>query len=307
MRRVALLVMTAGCSQIFGLDTPRLGDGGDGMSIDGPRDAQGGTCIERWMQGPQFATPVPLSANNTGQAERAPFITSDGTTLYYVHEADFFTASRVDAAADFGAGTIDTALSSGNNDSRIYVSSNRVRGFLSSNRNGGLGGSDLWRANRASEADPWTADQMYCENLNGPGDQLDPFLSEDHLHIYYAAKGGSGQSQIMFADRAMTSTSFGTPSQLAGIAASTGADDGPTLSGDELVLVFASTRGGSQDLWYAKRTSVSESFGSPQPLVSLNNSSKADAEPYLTPDGCTLYFASDRAGSMDLYKATLLD
>jgi Tol biopolymer transport system component len=306
MRGAALLVMATGCGQIFGLDSPQLGDAASiDVLFDGPRDAQGGTCIDRWMQTPQFATPQPLTAINTSQADRAPFVTADGTTLYYVHENDFFVSIRPDSATEFGLGTRDDSLSSGNNDNRIFVAANHVRGFLSSNR-GGTSGFDLWRATRATVTDSWTVDAMEVDNLNGGNDQLDPFVSDDLLRIYYATKGTSG-NEIKYAERLTVGASFAVASPLAGISGGVGSDEGPTSSSDERVIVFSTTRGGSPDLWYAKRNSVTSSFGSPQPLVSLNNSTKTDAEPYLSPDGCTLYFASDRAGSMDLYRSTLLD
>src|SRR5262245_49699133 len=115
MRWALLLVMAAGCRQIFGLDSPTTTDarGVDGV-VDGPRDAQGGTCVDRWRLGPQFAQITPLGGVNTATSDTAPFVTADDLTLYFVHDGDFWSSSRLVPQATFGAGVRDD-LSSGNN------------------------------------------------------------------------------------------------------------------------------------------------------------------------------------------------
>jgi len=309
-RRALLLVMAAGCRQIFGLDTPTTAADArvDGVMIDGPRDAQGGTCVDRWRQGPQFAPIAPLAGVNTATQDHAPFVTADDLTLYFVHDGDFWTSTRIDPQATFGAGARDD-LSSGTNDFRIFVASDQLQAFLASNRGGGTGGTDLWRAFRNTINEAWQLDQMYLANVIGVSDQSDPFLSDDLLHIYYVVKGNGGGNgrDIMMATRPDAAKPFDNAILLPAINSGTADDEQPALSKDELVIVFSSRRSGNGDLWYATRSDTAKTFDTPQPLTVLNSPQRIDEGPFLTADACTLYFASDRGGGMDIYVTTLLD
>jgi hypothetical protein len=51
---------------------------------------------------------------------------------------------------------------------------------------------------------------------------------------------------------------------------SDGTDDDPSLRGDLLEAYFGSTRAGTEDLWRATRSSATDPFDAPEPVVSLN-------------------------------------
>lgn len=82
----------------------------------------------------------------------------------------------------------------------------------------------------------------------------------------------------------------------------------PTLSEDELYMVFASDRPGGlggYDLYETQRPDVDALWGPPQNLVQLN-STGADYEPNLSYDGLELYFVSTRPGGIgpsDIYRS----
>jgi hypothetical protein len=115
------------------------------------------------------------------------------------------------------------------------------------------------------------------------------------LHdIYRAAKAG---------------TSFGPPERVAEVS-SPSDDFTPTVSGDGLVIFFASTRPdggalGSDDIWTASRAQVTDPFSDVH-NVSMLNSSDQDFPGWLSADGCRLYMSSTRpgVGSEDIYLAT---
>lgn len=81
------------------------------------------------------------------------------------------------------------------------------------------------------------------------------------------------------------------------------------LSQDGLTLVFKyEPPGGDGDLYWTKRTSVDEPFvgATAVPGVDLNTDSD-ERDPWLSPDGSVLYFASDRDGeALDIYRAELV-
>jgi Tol biopolymer transport system component len=85
-------------------------------------------------------------------------------------------------------------------------------------------------------------------------------------------------------------------------------DADPALSLDERVIVFSSARGGSLgggNLWYAVRLSTTQAFGMPKEVPDLNTAAN-DGDPWLSDDGCRLYFASDRvaASGWEIFVAT---
>ena len=79
----------------------------------------------------------------------------------------------------------------------------------------------------------------------------------------------------------------------------------PTLSKDGRTLFFSSNRVGSQgmDIYYSKRTSESwMEWTSPEKLEYPVNSVGDESQPQFDETNGYLYFSSNRAGSMDIYK-----
>ena len=60
----------------------------------------------------------------------------------------------------------------------------------------------------------------------------------------------------------------------------------------------------SADLFVAFRRSTSEPFSATFPLDDLNTGGD-ERDPWLTPDGKTLYFTSDRDGALSIYTAAV--
>jgi hypothetical protein len=84
-------------------------------------------------------------------------------------------------------------------------------------------------------------------------------------------------------------------------------DQQPAISKDGLSLYFASGRlggFGDFDIYVSQRASVNDPWGTPQNLGPAINTSFREFGPALSTDGHSLYFASDRPGSLgklDLY------
>jgi hypothetical protein len=85
---------------------------------------------------------------------------------------------------------------------------------------------------------------------------------------------------------------------------SDGSDDDPTLRGDLLEIVFASMRmpNISEELMFSTRASTADEFGPPQYLPApINEYATNETTPEISLDGLVLTFASDRAGTADIY------
>ncbi len=90
---------------------------------------------------------------------------------------------------------------------------------------------------------------------------------------------------------------FGVQAGLVTLNTPTAPDVHPRLTPDELTIVFASDRLGTfggLDLYTATRASSQVPFNGPANLGFNVNSKVADSDPTLSPDGKTLYFASQR-------------
>jgi Tol biopolymer transport system component len=57
------------------------------------------------------------------------------------------------------------------------------------------------------------------------------------------------------------------------------------------------------DLYVAPRARRGEPFGAPRPIAELNAPGALDQDPWISPDGRHLFFASDRSGQMAIYEA----
>ena len=313
MRWSVAVVALTGCSQLFGLTSPQLGDAhgagdaSDGMT-DGPRNdvpITPGSCVAQWVAGPSLSDPAELGVNTTAD-EQAPFVTADGLDLYYSKDGEVYLSTRTALSGAFANGNKVSGLSSGSFEGKTFVSANKLRAFFSSTRAGGGGGAyDLFRGSRNATSGTFAVDTTYVGTLNTSGNEIDPHLTDDLLHIYYSTIA-SASPVIALATRATVNDSFGTPTVLTELSSGTG-ETGPTLTADELVIAFSSSRiatPGGTNLWYATRTSKTQPFNAPQ-LVPSINSGFFDDTPHLTADGCTLYFSSSKDGSYNLYTSQI--
>ncbi|MBL0216770.1 MAG: PD40 domain-containing protein [Myxococcales bacterium] len=96
-----------------------------------------------------------------------------------------------------------------------------------------------------------------------------------------------------------------TPIAFSELAPQPGLDDrNPFVSEDGLTIYFSSNRrtGHGQELFLAKRSSTSATFGPPIWLSELGSLAD-DMDPWVSPDGKTIYFASNRSGTYQLFEA----
>lgn len=123
------------------------------------------------------------------------------------------------------------------------------------------------------------------------------------------AGGAGGAAAVLDAAPFATACGWGEPELLV-MSGISGAQlfGGPHLSPDGLTLYFSmQLSGSSEDIFVATRSSRTAGFDAPA-AVSEVNSSAADGAPFVTADGASLYFFSQRGGgtpaARDLYVAT---
>lgn len=135
----------------------------------------------------------------------------------------------------------------------------------------------------------WSAPERLGSAINNPGSiEESPsfYEDEDGLVMYFSSNRG-GQQRVYY------SVNFG-PAQLAsGGVNSSAADSRPGVSKDGLEIFWNSTRYGSlgqADIWSARRSSTSQSWGTAQHEATLSSPAD-DRRPSLSRDGGTLLIA----------------
>jgi hypothetical protein len=173
-----------------------------------------------------------------------------------------------------------------------------------SDRPGGPGGprwragGDLWICERESRGQPWPAPSS-LEEVNSDVFDGMPWLSGDSLTLLFSTNrlGGFGGEDIWQTSRQARGQPWGAPSRLEAEVNTGFQETSPCLSADGLTLLFASDRpggAGETDLWMCERKSVSDGWSRATNLGDNVNSNRAELDPFLTPDGLTLLFASRR-------------
>jgi len=129
-------------------------------------------------------------------------------------------------------------------------------------------------------------------------------LSPDEKTIYFRAKPDGGWDHLFTATRASRDEPFGPPKPLSSLNSSL-ADGDPTVSGDQLRVVFSRTdptHTATADLFIAARSKPTDPFGAPDAMVSLNGP-VLDGNPFLASDGGELWFESGDVPTYHLFRA----
>ncbi len=162
----------------------------------------------------------------------------------------------------------------------------------------GVGGYDLYRALRATTADPFGPPAQIAE-LNTTGDDGWPNLASDGLTLFF-----SDGRDILFATRPSLGATFGAAQPLSQLS-SNAVDTTPGLSGDGLVAMVTRGTLGAREIWsYTRATDGPPTVGwSAGVRVAELGSPVADVSPDLDTAGLIVYFHSDRGGDDDIYVA----
>ena len=166
------------------------------------------------------------------------------------------------------------------------------------------------------ESNTWTTPVEVSE-LNSKGtDCCTTFDKDDLTMIFVSNRGGAGD--LFISTRAKVDDPWGKPTALAAINTAV-RDTNPWLGPQGRLLMFASDRPGTSgdlDIWIVDLLAAQSDGGvaplagtalaTPLPLPGIN-SAYPDQDPWLSPDGKTLYFASSRGGSSDIYRARLIE
>jgi len=278
-----------------------------------------------------FGEPEILGSGvNSGYGEHGPRISSDGLELYFTSnrpggyaEYTIWVCTRATREAHWGEAVnlgppVNTPCGEGTayaGTGAANISADGLSLYFSSGRSDGFGSQDLYVTTRASKSAPWEAPTNLGPEVNSSAWENSPDISADSLCLFFAdhpygpyRTGGYGSSDIWVTQRESENHGWETPINLGPTINTPAEDAGPSLSSDGMLLFFHSYRpggSGSLDLWMVKRTTTSDTWGTPKNLGPNINSSYYDDNPDISSDGSILYFESGRQGGSDLWQVSI--
>jgi len=177
--------------------------------------------------------------------------------------------------------------------------------YFGSPRAGTLGNEDIWFATRTSVGDPFGT-PVNIATLNSSSPESNIRISADGLSIYFASnRSPSLDFDLWTATRANRVSPWTAPTRISELATAVG-DYAAHPSADGLQVTFCSNRaGGDEDLFVATRQAQGQPWGTAVQVTDTSTLSN-ECDP-MDPDPTTIYFSSNRPGSMgayDLYVAT---
>lgn len=174
--------------------------------------------------------------------------------------------------------------------------------YIGSRRPGGLGSDDIWVSTRPNRDALW-APPVHVPELSSLQTNTNATPSDDHLSMVLVHRTGAITGVDIYASqRGSTEDAWAAPLELPQLT-SASSDGDPMLSSDGLEIYFYSTRTAGGDLYVARRDRVTDPFRNPEPITELNTDA-LDQDPWISPDGRHLFFASDRSGVLAIYEAT---
>lgn len=300
------------------------GPGSDG-SLDAVEDASAadgpapGVCS--WTVPFSLTAPTNIQVLNSTVQDANPYVTPNGQTIYFSSKRsggqgkeDIWVATR-GVNGNWSPPTPYVELNSPLSESAFTLSADGQLGFLSSDRAGGKGNMDIWQVPRSTLTGRFAlSNAIPLATVNDAEAQFDPMPAKNGLELYLssnnfpAALGGQGAGDIVFAVRSSLGDPFSAPTPVGGIN-SASYEANPSLTADRRLILFASARPGGSgggDIWYATRATASDPFSLPR-TAPVINSPDFDAEPFVTRNGCEVYFVSSRAGGLgnwDIYHSS---
>ncbi|HUV66084.1 MAG TPA: ankyrin repeat domain-containing protein, partial [Sedimentisphaerales bacterium] len=281
--------------------------------------AQDHPTTESAEAGQVFGDPVNLGPSvNSSAREYDPSVSADELELYFnsprpggLGQADIWVTTRKTKADPWGTPVnLGPTVNSPAGEHAPSISADGLSLYFSSDRSGGYGFQDLWMTTRQTRSSLWGEPVNLGPTVNSAAREHAPSISTDGLELYFSGlwefpessrPGGSGGADIWVTTRKTKSDPWGTPVNLGPTVNSPTYDESPSISGDGLSLYFHSHRSGGSgksDIWVTRRKSTSDPWSEPVDLGPNVNGPDIEANPDISADGSTLYFASRRAGSL---------
>ena len=154
------------------------------------------------------------------------------------------------------------------------------------------------------DGEQWTEPQQLA--FSDFPEDVDPaaaFISADGKKLYLTGCGWKRDSSCDLYVSEMVDGRWSMPQAIKGSVNTNSWESQPCVSSDGRELYFVSRRNGNADIYRSLRN-ADGTWSEPQNLGAPINTKGTEMAPFLHPDGCTLYFSSDKhigMGGFDLF------
>jgi hypothetical protein len=255
----------------------------------------------------RFLDASPVAEIDTESIEDNPTLTRDGLQIFFTSDRDGNTdvwfATRSSPTGLFGdPQRVDEASTDGV-ESSPAISLDGLTLFVGIDEmDGGLGALDIWSLGRTSRNAAWSAPVNVTE-LNSAEDDIPRPPAMNDTVMPLASRRSLEGYRTYLASRSSPDEPFDAPLLVRELAVAGQSTVDAFLTEDGLTLFYCSAAAENEgDLYYAIRPSLDEPFGPPIAITDLNTGAD-ERDPWLSPDGTTLYFASDREGTLDIFRS----
>jgi WD40-like Beta Propeller Repeat len=263
-----------------------------------------------------FGTPSAAEVFNSAGSDDGLSLSADGLTAYVSRSSDaslqnfdLFQLTKASTDQSFGPATaLGGGINTADQERAPQISRDGLKLYYFSNHVAASAG-DLLLATRASTTALFGAGAVLGA-LDTAANESSPFLASADRVLYFASDraGGPGATDIYRVPLVGATGSPGTPSLVSEIN-SAAAENRPVLSDDGLTLYFDRSGTSADDIWVATRSTPTGVFSGIHGVTELNGPG-IDFPLWLSADGCTLYFSSDRESGKgghtgwDIFQAT---
>jgi Tol biopolymer transport system component len=166
------------------------------------------------------------------------------------------------------------------------------------------GSKDIYQSVRSDPAGEWSAPLAVTELATGYQEE-NPRVSADGLRLWFFTDRDRSLGTIWEVTRDATTDAWGPLAAVPGLSVGAGSSNvsaGTNASATYAVVSGRQSGAGGYDIYEFTRASTDEAFENPTPITEVNSASD-DFDPYLSPNGLALAFASNRLGNYDLFLA----
>jgi WD40-like Beta Propeller Repeat len=254
---------------------------------------------------PQIGEPRLVAGIGSDSKDDNPTLTADLLEIYFSStrggSSDVWVSKRDDVGSDFGEPEPVTVVNTEEFESSPAVDLDGLTLWVGRKLDDGLGGVDIYVSHRDTREGAWSDPELVTE-LSTELDDIPRPPGAGGLIMPLASRAESDDYQTYLATREQVTAAFGAPVALTDLwREGTSSVDG-YLTWDGRYLFLTYTQDELGDLFISPRDG--DTFREAIALDSVNTADD-ERDPWISPDGTMLYFASDREDGLRIYQAPI--
>lgn len=241
---------------------------------------------------------VTLVSLGAFSGEDDPTLTPDMLEIYFERNGNLYYSVRSTVTDPWPAAQEVPNVNTSSTETTPEITPDGRELYYSS---GQLGNYDIYVSVRADRQAPWGVGTL-LPSLTTPSEDYCPTPATDTVMYLTNTVPRIGGQDIWRSTRANTTTDWSAP-QLVDTASTAALDTEPWVDATETVMYVVADHGAGRDIFIATRAAGATDWGARSPVAELNTSME-EGDPWLSPDGHTMYFSSARSGASRIYMAT---